>query len=231
MCIFSPVFTAVFASCWNWRFVVSSTCLDGDKHKATKGGQRAEQTPVWQCFHEVSRGIRFQQTLSEKCSLQNKQRMIFFFPFLGSFFPCARLETHFLCQKIWILLSSTSLMRSACFTGYTLSQFVEYKVEKKMTEGVTHRDTPVSSISSWSLGAWAALHGKGGTESIRQQQRTDSKSPKILNHAESSAGLKWGYHALIFQTRDFFCFCFSSRHLSFDTSPRAHVSLHGVILN
>lgn len=52
-------------------------------------------------FTKFSRGIRFQQTLSEKCSLQNKQRMIFFFPpFLGSFFPCARLETNCPCQKI-----------------------------------------------------------------------------------------------------------------------------------
>lgn len=51
-------------------------------------------------------------------------------------------------------------MRSAGFTGFT-GYTVSQLVEKKVTEGATHRNTPVSSISSWSLGAWAALHGKG----------------------------------------------------------------------
>lgn len=137
----SQVFTVAFASCWKWRFVASPTCLEGDKHEATKGGQRAEQTPVSQCFHSVSRGIWFQQTLSEKCSLQKKtkKQMDFF----------ARFATNVLHQKTQILLNTAFSMRSFGFIGYTWCHFVEYKLRsiKRKWQMVLLTETPRSPLS------------------------------------------------------------------------------------
>lgn len=121
---------------------------------------------------------------------------------------------------MWILHIMGSLIRSV--------GFIKYKFWNKVTQGVTHSDTPVSSVSSWSLGAWAALekHWAGDAGWV-QQQGADSKSPKILSPTKSSAGLSEVTKHSYSRHKT----CFSSRHLSPDTSPQARISPHGVILN
>lgn len=100
---------------------------------------------------------------------------------------------------------------------------ISYKFWNKVTQGVTHSDTPVSSVSSWSLGAWAALekHWAGDTGLV-QQQGADSKSPKIPSPTKSSAGLSKVTKHSYSRHKTFLLLFFQQAFISWHFSPSPH---------